>query len=184
MTRLVSPEQAPRSLDDALRVDRVLTESQIARHFAAAEEVKQYPQRVVHVSATKRGPEIRVRFYAHDDATLRLDAAALRHLALAAELRLELGVPPEEWQSAADVASLDKPDAMWIGGNAASNGIPVEIDVGTYSRERILHKLLRYQQHYGSQVWGTTSSSRMSMIHDLADSADIINYRLILLRFP
>ncbi len=180
-------EQTKEALEASLRADKVLTSEQIKRHFPQAlDYAKAYPNRVVHVSATKRGPERRVRFYGLDQAALQQEASTLRHLVLAAELRLSQGIPPTEWKNEADVASLEKPDALWTppGAHGEAKPVPVEIDIGTYSRERIRHKLLHYDRRYGSQLWGTTSASRMSMIHDMATELQVHNYRLILLNFP
>lgn len=167
-----------------LETDKVITLEQAKRYYDATEtELKAAPLflRTVHVAPTKRSREMRVTFVSLDQRTLRSNPATLRHLSQTAEIRLSMKIPPAEWTSTAGEHSLENPDALWI---SDASRVPVEIDVGTYSKKRIKTKLLAYHEKYGRQIWGTPSPKRAEYISGLAESMGIPEVYTVQIRFP
>jgi len=166
----------------ALETDLVLTGRQVEEFFGLDPRHPSFYNRDCYAAPTKNAREVRVTFVAAQPEHLRLSTAAQRHLALTAEIRHAYGIEPDEWSVSADKESLEQPDAIWH--RSTGESVAIEIDVGTYSKERIVHKLLRYSSRYSGQVWGTPSKKRLLKIASEIEALGIKNVKLATLRFP
>lgn len=92
------------------------------------------------------------------------DYHGLLHLAYLARLRRLLGAVPAEWEpvllASPDYSGL-LPDAYW---HTSEGIVPVEVDLGHYSRERLVVKLAHFSRLYERQVWGTRSPGRLRQL--------------------
>lgn len=94
----------------------------------------------------------------------------LLHIAYLARLRRLVGAVPAEWEPffAPETDLSGKvPDAFW---HRPEGSVPVEVDLGHYSRERLTVKLVHYHRAYGRQVWGVRSPALSQRLHQLAQA--------------
>jgi len=105
------------------------------------------PTSFVSVDAVARWPMV-MRYREH----------RVGHLLGAAQVRLDLRVPLDQWHSdAAAVGETERPDAFWRpGGNRE---IAVEYDTGAYSPETIRRKVKAFDA-YDGVVWACSSDRR------------------------
>jgi len=183
----VTAAPIPAILRPVLETDRVLTCAQAQRHHGL--DPARLPRGLYTTTRmtapTKNTREVKVCYLAADPRLLHLDTASLRHLVLLAELRRALKVPanPSIWRSEADHHGLERPDGYWIPEPGASP-VPLEIDVGGYSRDRVDNKLLHYHRNAPAQIWGSPSQSRLDFITERARAFKLPNVVTRLLQFP
>ncbi|WP_407538657.1 hypothetical protein Q0M94_10775 [Deinococcus radiomollis] len=96
----------------------------------------------------------------------------LRHLAVTAEMRYQLGIPADRWsvlnrgrtafQTRGRRMNADcVPDAEYVG---AAGLIAVESDTGTYTTTLVKEKLQSFDGRYQEIVWGTVSGVRQARL--------------------
>lgn len=97
------------------------------------------------------------------------------HLAYLSRLRRMLGAELGEWEpviaEGVDVSGR-LPDALWYRGGRL---VPVEVDLGQYSTERIVEKLSFYGAAYGQQIWGVLSERPVRLARKLRVAAEFLH---------
>lgn len=144
----------------ALHTDRALAAPQLLRHFG----VHPGMLRGVHFSAPEllepvHGRRLRVEavFVTARPVVSRAPAPTLGHLAGAAELRLSLGIAPEEW-SVVTQRNRYAPDAVF---ERSGRRYAVEYDRGTYTASRVVDKVIGYARDgYAAAIWAVPEAKR------------------------
>lgn len=142
------------AIQAALSADRALTFKQLERYFGASPDILSelphitHPVEPVHMRASRVVPT----FVALKDRILEARPSILSHYVGAAEARLMLNIPPEQWRVSTEREMLSAdPDAVWTPSEGVS--IAVEYDRGSYTRKKIVAKLKAFSKEYDSVLW-------------------------------
>lgn len=156
------------SARELLAVDGVLTADQLQRWVGDRSDLP--PLRILRWH--RRPLPVYV-----DPSLSEVPEELLPHLAALGELRRVLGARPEEWFRSAKAGEIDyrglEPDAVWA---RREGKVLIEVDLGDYSRPRVLKKLNGYR---GPQVWGVLSVERKRFIENVAPATTPLEVRVI-----
>lgn len=155
----LNPETLPsvlrrQRIAEALKADRVITAGQLRHHLLADGQDLARLARVEHIiePVHMRSTRVKVTFCALDRTDLVSRPTVLAHIAGTAEARLGLSVPPEQWRASISGIKLDyDPDAVYT--TPSGHKIAVEYDRGTYSKGKIVNKILAFSQVYDGIIW-------------------------------
>lgn len=146
-----SREAARARAREALETDRALAASQVLRYFGVTPQELGVPHTPVQVFEPVHMRALRVQtvFCTATPELAHRAAPVLAHLAGAAEVRLRLGIPPHEWSSG-DNTDRHLPDAVFT---RDGRRYAVEYDRGSYTRRRIVEKILTFHGEYDAVIW-------------------------------
>jgi len=155
----------------ALETDEVLAARQVRVHFPKvtlkmleAEGVHTIKRRVRLTRACRVLPPPAT--YLVKNRSKYHSEASLRHACGLAEVRLQIGVVPSEWElykGGKSVKGEQEPDAVW---HRYSGYLAIEYDAGSYSPRTLSQKLQAFNR-FSAQVWGAASEKRLDFLQEL-----------------
>lgn len=165
----------------ALACDGVMTSGQLERYFGLTD--RDFPDtpfvedlvRPVHM---RHGFELSTRFFLADPRMGRMEVPQLAHRAGTAELRHQVGIPPEqcEVERRSDGRlrrKTEEPDAIWYPDPTdRSRRWAVEYDTGSYPKDVIEKKRDTFYRRFERIVWGVPSARRQQFVRShISDSS-------------
>lgn len=161
-----------------LLTDRVISASRAYRHYrvplrvARNEGIDVVTAWLTRTTSARRAHK--TAFLVLDERALGQRPAALRHLAGATAVRLELGVPADDWRNdAGRPLALHVPDALWLRADGPTEAWAVEVDVGSYTPRQIASKAAAFGQEYGMQVWAAATEARVAVLSRLLSARNM-----------
>ena len=164
-----------------LQVDKALSEGQIKRHYGLAKLTSLASPFLIttrYVAATHHSRTFReVRFIVLEKRYTQASAHVLRHLAAVAEMRRCLQAKREDWSFVPEASfSFEKPDALW---QSPFGEIAIEFDAGSYSAQKIKHKMEAFKRYSGQQ-WASSSQKRVLSLSGYLQASGVGHEPLLL----
>ena len=149
----------------ALQKDRFISQAQLRTHFALS--IHDLPESLlsyVLLRPTKNayGKEVSELVLAANRKATRLDDGSMNHLLLTAQMRHNLGHPPDDsWQLPSQIKRrYEEPDAVRVLEDGTMEA--VEADAGQYKLAVVLRKLASFKDGgYERTHWGCVSPTRV-----------------------
>ena len=141
------------AIREALATDHVLTAGQLRRYFGADAADLASLARVRHQvePVHMRGTLVEAEFCALKVSEITMRPSVLAHAVGTAEVRLQLGIPPQAWKTAGGGDEDVEPDAIYT--TPEGKRLAVEYDRGTYPSKKITYKLLSFGASFDGTLW-------------------------------